>query len=175
MQKRDFLRRHAADRPALARGFFLDRARLMVAPVGLDSAVRLLTGKGLCDGKAPEFGRQVVQRLREVLREDGRSCLLDTCLDAPAGFTFDAESGEPAAIAGLTPWDATAPVKAQFRAGALHAAAEGGTAAVLLDAAQAPSAEQMAEWLRGAWSQTDMGRVCFVRPAAHRQLTLSVY
>ena len=86
------------------------------------------------------------------------------------------EPGEPSAVAGLTPWDATAPVKAQLRAaGALHAAAEGGTAAVLLDAERPPSAEQVVEWLRGAWAGTDVGRVCFVRPAAaHRQLTLSV-
>jgi hypothetical protein len=172
VQKRDFLRRHAAERPALTRGFFLDRARLMVAPVGLDSAVRSLTGKGLCDGKAPEFGRQVVQRLRDVLRDDGRTCLIDTCLDAPAGFTFDAE---PSAVAGVTPWDAAAPVKAQLRAaGALHAVAEGGPAAVLPEGDRPPSAEQVAEWLRLAWAQTDVGRVYFVRPApAHRQLTLS--
>jgi hypothetical protein len=176
VQKRDFLRHHAADRPGLTRGFFLDRARLMVAVVGLDSAVRSLTGKGLCDGKAPEFGRQVVQRLRDVLRLDGRACLIDTCLDAPDGFGFDARPGEPSAVAGLTAWDGAAPVKAQLRAaGALHAVAEGGTAAVLLDGERAPSAGQVVEWLRLAWSQTDVGRVCFVRAAApHRQLTLSV-
>ncbi len=172
VQKRDFLRRQAADRPALTRGFFLDRARLMVAPVGLGAAVRQMTGKGLCDGKGTEFGRQVVQRLRDVLREDGRACLLDTCLDAPAGFTFE---GQPSAVAGVTPWEA-APVKAQLRAaGALHAVADGGTAAVLLDGEAAPGAEQLVEWLRAAWSQTEVGRVCFVRPApAHRQLVLSV-
>jgi hypothetical protein len=176
VQKRDFLRRHAADRPALTRGFFLDRARLMVAVIGFDSAVRSLTGKGLCDGKTPEFGRQVVQRLREVLRQDGRACLIDACLDAPAGFRFGAEGADPSAVAGLTPWDAAAPVKTQLRAaGGLHAAAEGGTAAVLLDAERPPSAEQVVEWLRGAWSQTEVGRVCFVRPAQpHRQLILTV-
>ncbi|HKI37890.1 MAG TPA: ATP cone domain-containing protein [Gemmataceae bacterium] len=175
VQKRDFLRRHAADRPALTRGFFLDRARLMVAVVGLDRAVRLLTGKGLCDGKGPEFGRQVVQRLRDVLREDGRACLIDTCLDAPAGFTFDATGlPDPSAIAGVTAWDAAAPVKAQLRAaGVLHAVADGGTAALLPDEERAAGAEQVAEWLRLAWSQTDVGRLCFVRPApAQRQLTL---
>jgi hypothetical protein len=175
VQKRDFLRRHAADRPGLTRGFFLDRARLMVAVVGLDSAERSFSGKGLCDGKAPGFGRQVVQRLRDVLRQDGRACLIDCCLDAPAGFGFDARPGEPSAVAGLTAWDVAAPVKAQLRAaGALHAVAEGGTAAVLLDGEPAPSAGQVVEWLRFAWSQTDVGRVCFLRTAApHRQLTLT--
>jgi hypothetical protein len=159
VQKRDFLRRQAVDRPALTRGFFLDRARLMVAPHGLGAAARSLTGKGLCDGKGLEFARQAVQRLRDVLTLDGRACLIDCCLDAPAG--------EP---------DAAAPATAQLRAaGALHAMAEGGTAAVLAETGRPPSAGQIVEWLRLAWSQTEAGRVCFVRPApAHRQLTLSV-
>src|SRR5262249_28582383 len=136
---------------------------------GLGGAVRLLTGKGLCDGKAPEFGRQVVQRLRDVLRADGRACLIDTCLDAPAGFTFGT-----ADVAGVTPWDTAAPVKAQLRAaGALHAVADGGTVAVLLPEDRPPTAEQVADWLRLAWSQTDVGRLCLVRSAPpHRQLTL---
>jgi hypothetical protein len=177
VQKRDFLRRHAPDRPELTRAFFLDRARLMVTPVGLESAVRSLIGKGLCDSKAPDFARQIVQCLRDVLHEDGRACLIDTCLDAPAGFTLGAPvGGELPAVAGLTAWDAAAPVKAQLRAaGALHAAAGGGTAAVLLPDERSPSVEQLAEWLRWAWQQTEVGRVCFMRPApAHRQLTLSV-
>jgi hypothetical protein len=174
VQKREFLRRQPAGRPALGRGFHLERARLMVAPVGLESAVRALTGQRLCDGKVPEFGRQVVQRLRDVLREDGRACLVDACLDAPAGFALDGPVGDPSAAAGLTAWDAAAPVKAQLRAaGALHAVAEGGTAAVLTPDDRPPGAGQLADWLRWAWRQTDVGRVCFVRPAAaHRQLTL---
>jgi hypothetical protein len=174
VQKRDFLRRHAPDRPALARGFLLDRARVFVAPVGLDQATRIVTGKGLCAGAGQEFGRQVVQRLRDVLRDDGRACLIDAVLDAPAGFAF-AETGPDAvsAVAGVTPWDVAAPVKAQLRAaGPLHAIAEGGTAAMLLDPERPPNAEQVAEWLRLAWGQTEVGRVCFVRPAP-RQLTLS--
>jgi hypothetical protein len=175
VQKRDFLRRHAADRPALARGFLLDRARLLVAPVGLDQTTRLVTGKGLCDTKGLEFGRQVVQRLRDVLRDDGQSCLIDTVLDVPAGFAFaEAGPGEMSAVAGVTPWDAAAPVKAQLRAaGALHAITEGGTSGVLLDSERPPDAEQVADWLRLAWAQTEVGRVCFVRPSP-RQLTLDV-
>src|SRR5205085_7044911 len=97
------------------------------------SVVRSLTGKGVCEGKAPDFARAVVQRLRDVLREDGRACLIDAGLDAPPGFAFDpAGPRESSAVAGVTPWDAAAPVKAQLRAaGGLHAVAEGGTAAVL--------------------------------------------
>jgi hypothetical protein len=149
-QKRDFLRRHAADRPALTRGFYLDRARLMVAPLGLDAAVKLLTGTGMCDHKTPEFGRQVIQRLRDVLREDGRTCVIDV----PGGISFD-----PSAL-----------VKTQLRAaGPLHAIAEGGTVVV------APDGEHLAEWLRMAWSQTEVGRICFLRraPTAPLQLGLT--
>jgi hypothetical protein len=175
VQKRDFLRRHTTDRPALTRGFFLDRTRLMVAPVGLDATVRQLIGQGLCDGNGQELGRQIVQRLCDVLREDGRTWLIDACLDAPAGFTF-AEAGsrdDPAAIAGVTPWDAAAPVKTQLRAaGALHTVAGGGTAAIRLDEERPADAEQVAEWLHLGWSQTDVGRVVFVRPGTTpRQLT----
>jgi hypothetical protein len=177
VQKREFLRRHAADHPMLTRGFLLDRARLMVAPVGLDATVWLVTGKRLCDAKGAELGRQVVQRLRDVLREDGHACLVDSCLDAPAGFRFDEVRIGPElpVIAGATPWEAATP-KAQLRAaGALHAVAEGGSAALLLDGEHPPGADQIVEWLRLAWSQSEVGRVCLVRPApAHRQLTLAV-
>jgi hypothetical protein len=175
VQKREFLRRHAGDRPGLKRGFFLDRARLMAAPVGLDCVARRLTGEGLCEAKGLDLGRQVVARLRDVLREDGRACLIESTLDAPAGFGFElATEHSPSAVAGVTPWDAAAPVKAQMRAaGAMHAVAEGGTAAVVVDGERPLGAEQVAEWLRQAWSQTEVGRVVFVRAVpTHRQLTL---
>jgi hypothetical protein len=174
VQKREFLRRHSEDRPDLTRGFLLSRARLVAAPVGLEAVARAFTGCGLCEGKpAVDFTRRVVQRLRDVLRQDGRACLVETCLDAPSlGFRLGAAEGE---VAGLTPWDAGAEVKHQLRAaGALHAAAEMGTAAVLLPDA-APSAEELAGWLRWAWKQTDVTRVRFLRAApAHRQLTLRI-
>ena len=70
--ERDFLRRHGEDRPALTSGFLLDRARLVVAPVGLESCVRTFTGQGLCAGSVSlEFGKQMVQRMLDVLRADG--------------------------------------------------------------------------------------------------------
>jgi hypothetical protein len=156
-QKRDYLRRHGA--PALAQGFLLDRARLAVAPVGLEQVVRLLLGRGLCaDATALELGRQIVGRLGEVLHHDGRQSQREACLDAPADFSLG--DGE----AGLTAWDATVPVKNQLRAaGVLHATAGTGTAAVLLPEESVPAAEQVVSWLRGAWQQTDVVRVRFLR------------
>ena len=56
VQKRHYVREtlhdEAAERSFLSRGFVLDRARLMVTPLGLDGAVRVLTGSGLHENKA---------------------------------------------------------------------------------------------------------------------------
>lgn len=192
VQKREFLRRHSEDRPDMTRGFLLSRARLVAAPVGLESVARAFTGRGLCAGKpAVDFARQVVQQLRDVLRQDGRLCLMETCLDAPP-LRFGMEmldaataagQGKPTAegqtslsdqAAGLTAWDTQAEVKGQLRsAGMLHAVAEMGTATVFLPEEPAATAEQLAEWLRWAWEQTEGGRLRFLRTAAvHQQLTL---
>jgi hypothetical protein len=162
VQKRDFLRRHSQERPAVTRGFLLDRARLVVAPVGLDDAVRVLTGRSPGEGgPALEFARQVVQRLRDVLRQEGEACRLETCLD---GSRFGG------GLSGAAPTDG----KAQLRvAGALHGAADLGTAVVMLDPGRPPAPEQVADWLRWVWQQTDIARLRLIRPAAAaRQLTV---
>jgi hypothetical protein len=49
------------------------------------------------------------------------------------------------------------------------------TTAVFLPDELAPTPEQLAGWLRGAWQQGDLARVRFLRAApAHRQLVLRV-
>jgi hypothetical protein len=190
VQKREYLRRSERTRPvpssaepAVTSGFLLDRARLLVAPVGLDSLVYRFMKKGLCAGGAAlDFGRQVVQRLRDVLRQDGRNCHLDTCVDGPCAFRL-AEPREPAAaptwpvaedVVGLTPWDATAPLKNQLRAaGVLHAVTEQGTLALCLPDDRPPVPEQVLDWLEMAWRQTDVVRLRLVRGVVvHQQLTL---
>src|SRR5262249_21957572 len=47
-QKREFLRRHDRGQPGPNRAFLLERARLVVAPVGLESVSRSLHGAALC-------------------------------------------------------------------------------------------------------------------------------
>ena len=97
VQKREYLRRlergrprPTADAPALTSGFLLDRACLLVAPVGLDRVVHSFINKGLsAGGVALDFGRQIVLRLRDVLRQDGRNAHLDTCLDGPSRFRLE--------------------------------------------------------------------------------------
>jgi hypothetical protein len=189
VQKREYLRRlergrprPADDGPALTSGFLLDRARLVVAPVGLDRVVYSFLNKGLsAGGAALDFGRQIVQRLRDVLRQDGRNAHLDTCLDGPFHFRLaeanDTPSEWPTAeeAAGLTAWDAKAALKSQWRsAGVLQGVAEHGTLALFLPEERTPAPEQVAEWLHTVWQQTDVVRLRLVRGAiAARQLTFS--
>ena len=172
VQKREFLRRQERERPGDASaappvtgGFLLDRARLVVAPVGLDAVVARFTGGGLCSGKESlDFGKQIVLTLRDALRQDGGRSRLATCLDGPDGFRFG--GGRPAAgqAAGLTAWDATAPPKNQLRAaGALHALAEGGAAVLILPEVPRPTAETVADHLRSAWKQSEVNRIRLLR------------
>ena len=133
-------------------------------------------------GAALDFGRQIVQRLRDVLRQDGRIAHLDTCVDGPFGFRLADASAMtrdewPIAeeVAGLTSWDATAALKSQLRsAGVLQGVAEHGTLALFISDERAPTAEQVADWLRTAWQQSDAVRLRLVRGAVPpRQLTFA--
>jgi hypothetical protein len=189
VQKREYLRRlersrqhPPADAPALTNGFLLDRARLVVAPVGLDCVVHSFVKKGLSSsGAALEFAKQIVLRLRDVLRQDGRTVHLDTCLDGPVDL-HDAQARETRDegpltedVAGLTAWDPRVPLKNQLRsAGALHGVAEHGTLALLLPEDQMLSPEQISDWLHTAWQQTDVVRLRLIRKSSPaRQLTFA--
>jgi hypothetical protein len=161
VQKREFLRRQEGGRPPVTSGFLLDRARLVVAPVGLDAVVMAFTGGGLCSGKESlDFGKQIVQTLRDVLRQDGGACRLGTCLDGPDDFRLGDGKPTMGQAAGLTAWDTTAPPKHQLRAaGALHAIVEGGTAALFLPEEPRPTAVTVVDHLRSAWKQSDVNRI----------------
>ncbi len=165
-RKREFLRQRVPGRPALARGFLLERARLLIAPIGLEPAVRKLCGVGLCAGGAGlELARRIVQRLQAILVQDGPACQLEACLDGPAAFHPEGEQSSDIP-AGLTPWDAAADPEDQLRAAdTLHAAAGTGTAAVLLPAEGTPSPDALVSALRFAWTRSEVVRVRFVRPA----------
>ena len=153
VQKRDYLRRReaTADGPEVTGGFLLDRARLVVAPVGLDATVRRFTGQGLCSGGAAlDLSKRIVQTLRDVLKRDGGRTQLAACLDGPDDFHY------------VDPL--TAPLKHQLRAaGALHAVAEGGTEALLLPRDSGATVGAVVDLLRQAWKQGDVSRVRLVR------------
>jgi hypothetical protein len=164
VQKRAFLRgqeRTRADEapevPALSAGFLLERARLVVEPVGLEEVARTFTGSGLVAGGAGlEFGRQVVVRLRDVLRHDGRQTLMETCVDGPGSLTLSRD-GEPATV------------RDQLRAaGKLHAAAGGGTLTLPLPDENRSDPVAVAECLRLAWQRSEVVRLRFVRQSAGR-------
>jgi transcriptional regulator NrdR family protein len=187
LQKRDFLRQHSRAHPALSRGFLLERARLLVAPLGLDRAVQTLLGHGICSGEAGvALGRAILCNLLDVLREEGRASALEVCIDAPpamSGLPDPLPTGEsaslaspPAGVVSPTGWDPAAPVKAQMMAlGELHAAAEGGTGVVFLPADPLATPEQVADWLRWAWKETEAVRLRLVQALPRqRQLTLPV-
>jgi hypothetical protein len=159
VQKREFLRRHSKEQPAITRGFLLDRARLVVCPAGLRDAVRLLLGRDPgAGGPALGFARQVVQRLQDVLRVEGGACRLECCVDL----------GWPDMEMERAPGGAVADAKNQLRA-----AADAGSAAVWLRASDPPTAAQAADWLRWAWQNTDLARLRLVRMTeAPRQLTV---
>jgi len=160
-QKREFLRRHSQGRPALTRGFLLERARLVVVPVGLAKTVHAITGQGLCASAAAcDLARRLVQHLRTVLLQDGRSYQLDTCVDSPTEFL---QHGSAIDI-GLSGVEPRAPVRDQLRAaGALHAAAKMGTATIFLPEERPPHLEEIVQWLDYAWQKTELVRLRFVR------------
>jgi hypothetical protein len=199
-QKRDFLRRRHGEESALSRGFLLARARLVVVPVGLDSVARTFTGKGLCDGhSAGELARKIIQRLREILRQDGPAYQLETVLDGAYGFSLEEDPcpndegrrrqavkedagasllpftqwpAEQDQVAGLTAWDKTATPKSQLRAAGVLHAATAGSAAVLVPGERPLPLEEIAELLRYAATQTEIVRLRFVRAGEQqRQLT----
>lgn len=105
--KQDFLRRHG--RPGVREAFLLDRARLVLVPLGLREAARA------SDRPPAEFARDILKALRTAAETD-RPRALPVRVDSPLGDWGQLDIAEP----GL-------PVKAQVRAASpLHHAAGGG-------------------------------------------------
>src|SRR6516162_6863053 len=169
----------------MTRGFLLERARVVVVPVGLQAVTRAVVGQELCAShSALEFAKQIVGRLANTLRQDGRACQLDVSLGS--AFHRQLPATEETRhrdrvghrevipyIPGLTAWDSTAPPKSQLKtAGAFHSLAETGTAAMVFPQGDSVTAEMLAELLRYAWEHTAVARLQFARTAAtQRQMT----
>src|SRR5262249_1518173 len=137
VQKRDFLRRHASERSELRRSFLLDRGRLVIAPMGLENAVQRVLGQALYGAsQAQDYARRLVERLRDVVNEDGRSRHLDVVLDSSL---LGKPQGDP-------------DVKSQLRlAAGLSHVADIGTIALYLSEASPPRPEVLVDWLRWIW------------------------
>jgi hypothetical protein len=158
VQKRQYLRRHS---PALTSNFLLDRALFVAAPVGLDEVVHLFSEWGLANGgESLELGRQIVQRLRDVLLQASRSTQVDACLDSPAEFGLDGQPASRDLVASLSAWDSTASVRSQLRAcDVLHGIAGHGTMGLFVPRAGSANPEQLVDWLQTAAKQTDVVRL----------------
>jgi hypothetical protein len=152
VQKRHYLREtlqeENADHSFLQRGFVLDRARLMVTPLGLDGSVRTLTGSGLYEGKGGlELARRILQELSTALAEESRQRHVDCVLDATEGLL----GGEASAVA-----------RQQLTvAGRLHAVTGAGTAVAALGEDERLCVDQVVRLLEHAWRQTDIARLRF--------------
>lgn len=122
LQKRDFLRRHAHDRPGLTRGFLLDRARLVASPVGLEALTQTLLDRGLSGGGGLDLARRVAVRLRDVLRAEGRAARLETCLDGADEQLSPGGEPDPAALLRRC-WEGTEVGRLRFLTADAHGAA----------------------------------------------------
>jgi hypothetical protein len=158
VQKRQFLRQRHPNSAELNKGFMLDRARLMVAPNGLETAVRRLTGSGLSDSKVSlDVGRRLLQHLDDVLEVEGRRRLVDSVVEVSEQCL-------------------AAEAEQQLRAlGRLHAVSGTGTAMVLLPEDEKMTAEHVVQLLRHTWQSTEVARLQFTpRSPTEQQLTLPI-
>ena len=140
-----------------------DRARFVVTPVGLDEVVHLFSEWGLANGgDSLELGRQIVQKVS-----------LATCCTRlavpprwmrlsrwPGHIRAGRATRIPRDGGGTDRLDATASVRSQLLVGGmLHGLADGGTLALFVPRDGSGNPEQVADWLRIAWKQTDVVRL----------------
>jgi hypothetical protein len=153
-QKRNYLRALPETSP-LKRQFLIERAAALVTPLGLDDAVRSLTGESLAHSPlALDFALRILHTLKATLHDAGQSILLDLRLDGPALSAAD--------------WN-VAP-QAQFEiAGKLHARAGAGTMTLLLADQDQVDIERLAERLQWAWAATSVVRVQLQRAGSTLQ------
>ena len=167
VQKRRFLR-HNAERNGsqaedLRRGFFLDRARLCVIPVGLPAVVQRFAGQSITGKEGMVLARQIVERLGECLTKAGRSLNLDAVLDSP--WWMGAQTGEGTMfsqphLVGLTSAAFAGSAEEQLRAaGSLHQLAGGGTGTLLLPADLLGNIDRLVQILQFAWKKSAVVRV----------------
>lgn len=171
VQKRNHLRALKEKNSLLAQGFLLEKARIVLVPIGLDAAARDLVGQGCCAPSSAglTFVCRVLEALRRTAQEDGRALLLDATVDSP--LTDDLfppiwqgagnVSGEQ--CAGITAWDDDASLQRQIDVcGSMHDVARAGTAIVRLNRDSDHSPDELLRALRYAWEKTDVMAVRLV-------------
>jgi hypothetical protein len=106
IQKRNYLRSRGGERPLLARGFLLERARLVVNPMGLNQAVETLLGQGIMASKLSlDLGQRLIQVLRDTFQKESVATNLDIVIDGPHAAGASHGIGDLATIpfSGATP------------------------------------------------------------------------
>jgi ATP cone domain len=143
-QKRQFLRGLPEASP-LKRRFLIDRVAVAVAPLGLDEAVRRITGESLAKSSLSlDFALKVLQTLKDALHHAGQAINLDLRLDGAA----------------LSAADATlSPAQQLEIAGKLHARAGAGSATLLLADEADMNTDSLRELLHWAWRSTGIVRL----------------
>jgi hypothetical protein len=149
-QKRKHLRQQAG---ALGRGFLLDRAALVVTPLGLETVVQTLLQQSCARSpRSLDFAQEIIAKLLDQLAADGKAAHLDVVLDSPCTLTPTAD--------GLTCADRNAPPDEQLHAGAaLHRLGKRGSAVVFV--AKDFSPERRLELLERAWRDGGIVRLRF--------------
>jgi ATP cone domain len=80
VQKRNYLRSRSQERPGLTRGFLLERAALVVKPLGLDEVIARLVGA--TTGKlALDLRRQVIEVLQRSLQAESQATNLEIVVE----------------------------------------------------------------------------------------------
>jgi len=184
VQKRHYLREilheSSADRSFLQRGFLLDRARLMITPLGLEESVRTLTGSELYEVKAGlDLARRILQTLNEVLAEETRQRLVDCVLDTsewPGTGRLRLSPFELVGVGAKVRQKVLPFSRQQLTvAGRLHGISSTGTAVAALGVDERLSVDQVVRLLEFAWRKTEIARLRFQarQPTEHQPLLLA--
>lgn len=159
VQKRRYLRTH---NQLLGREFLLDRARLVVAPVGLEEVARQLTGERPCvNQQALDFARQAISVLISHLHKEGRAANVEVCLDGGWIAAPNLDGVSCATARGVTFWDEQADARSHLRAAATLHSVSGGTATIILSPEKTASLEDISRLIQFACTRTDITRLVF--------------
>jgi hypothetical protein len=161
VQKRHFLRQQQAN--FHTPGFFLDRARLVIIPIGLPAVIHKWTNQGLASSKQGlALAKKIVDSLTQHCRVAGGSANLECVLDNPWWTGRGQVTGPLSSphLVGLTCADFSAPLFDQLRAGSvLHHITATGTLTLLLPPGPVPNLEFMVDLLYQAWKKTEVVRL----------------
>jgi hypothetical protein len=171
VQKREFLRHHAQDRPELTGRFLLARARLLVVPNGLAAVTdTLFRARALPLGQTVHFTKRVIDHLVRGLREEGRMRALETCVEVlPEALGEHDPTGSdlpPTWGMGTLSWQPPESIEeAVESAGNLHSLCGSGTLHISFSESALPTVEDLMALLEFAWNDTSIIRLRFHRSA----------